>query len=575
MEPILERRWVCRFAEDEPADLPALTKALGITPLTARVLWLRGIATFEDAHRFLGGRLAELPDPFLMQGMEEAVARLVRALEQQEAITVHGDYDVDGITGTALLVEGLRQMGGIVDYHIPLRLKDGYGLSAAALKQAAAGGARVCVSVDCGISATNEARLAAELGLDLIVTDHHQPPEQLPQAVAILNPHQPDCSFPGKGLAGVGVAFFLLVALRQRLRERGGFAARPEPDLRELLDLVALGTIADVVPLKDVNRTLVKAGLGVLERNSRPGVAGLRDVAAVREVTCGAVGFRLAPRLNAAGRLEDAGKGVELLLEPDPARARTLAVLLDGFNRERQEIEHRTLEQAVERLAGEAQEARTIVLADERWHPGVIGIVASRLVERYHRPTVLIALDGEGKGKGSARSIGGFHLYQALERCRRHLDGFGGHAFAAGLSLAAAAVPSVAASFEDVAAEMLDAEELIPKSFYDGELLVEELALEPVEELARLAPFGAGNAEPIFLFQGVRSQQLRVVGEDHLRMTVRQGGYSTPAIAFGMAGRIEMFEKEVDLLATPAVNVWNGTVTVQLRIKDVRPATGL
>ena len=573
MEPVRDRRWICRIVDEEqPEAFLSLAGILKIEPLAARVLWSRGICTPDEGRRFLEGRLSDLPDPFLMRGMAEAVGRLSQALEAREPIAIHGDYDVDGITGTALLMEGLQRMGAITNYHIPLRLVDGYGLSSAALEMAAQAGTRLCVSVDCGISAVEEATLAKTLGLELIISDHHQPPAQLPQAVAILNPHQNGCQFPFKDLAGVGVAFFLLIGLRQRLRERGYFASRPEPDLRRLLDLVALGTIADVVPLKGVNRTLVKNGLLALERNFRPGVASLRDVAAVREVTCGAVGFRLAPRLNAAGRLEDAGKGVELLLATNPQKARTIAEQLDEFNRERQEIERRTLDQAIERLAGQPQEQKTIVLADERWHPGVIGIVASRLVERYHRPTVLIALDGEGKGKGSARSIAGFNLYQALECCREHLDGFGGHAFAAGLSLPTAALPAFAADFETAAVESLEAEDLFPRILHDGELLIEELSLDAVAALAQLAPFGAGNIEPVFLFQGVRAQQLQVVGEDHLRMTVRQGGYSTAAIAFGMADRIDMFRQEIDLLAVPAVNAWKSTVAVQLRVKDVRPA---
>ncbi|HKK00539.1 MAG TPA: single-stranded-DNA-specific exonuclease RecJ [Desulfuromonadales bacterium] len=572
MKPSFERLWVSRFPEAESIDLRPLTDALKIAPLTARVLWARGITSPDEGRRFLEGRLAELPDPFLMRGMEEAVDRLCRALEHQETMTVHGDYDVDGITGTSLLVDGLQRMGASVNYHIPLRLKDGYGLSAAALQKAAQEGASLCLSVDCGITACDEARLAKDLGLDLIITDHHHPSARLPEALAILNPHQAGCEFPYKDLAGVGVAFFLLIGLRKRLRENGYFVSRPEPDLRKLLDLVALGTIADVVPLKGVNRILVKTGLVALGHNLRPGVARLREVAAVKEVSCGAVGFRLAPRLNAAGRIEDARKGVELLLTTDPEQARVIAMQLDNFNRERQNIEQQTLHQAIERLDDLPQERKTIVLADERWHPGVIGIVASRLVERYHRPTVLIALDGEGQGKGSARSVAGFHLYDALEHCREHLEGFGGHAFAAGLSLSSEAVPLFSDRFESVASEALTPDDLIPRALHDGEMLIEDLSGDIVRELARLAPFGAGNAEPVFLYQAVRAQQRQIVGENHLRMTVRQGGYSTTAIAFGMADRIELFGEDVDLLAVPSLNEWKETVTLQLRIKDVRRA---
>jgi single-stranded-DNA-specific exonuclease len=571
MEPVNHHHWVQRTSEFDSAELDMLRVALGITPLTARILFRRGIMTPRDGRDFLQGRLAGLPDPFLMAGMEGAVERLVEALENGERIAVHGDYDVDGITGTTLLVENLRAFGGIVDYHIPLRLKDGYGLSAEALKEASACGAGVVLSVDCGVSAVEEAELAADLGLDLIITDHHQPPDILPSAHAIINPHLPGCRFPFKGLAGVGVAFFLLIALRQRLRTRGAFIDREEPDLRHSLDLVALGTIADIVPLQGVNRLMAKVGLGILAKGDRPGVQALKEVAAVKEVTCGAVGFRLAPRLNAAGRLEDAAIGVQLLLERDYAAALEMARHLDGFNRQRQKIELETLRQAIERLeeGGEGGE-RSIVLADERWHPGVIGIVASRLVERYHRPVVLVALQG-GQGKGSARSIPGFHLYKALGSCREHLAGFGGHEFAAGLTIAADRVTDFAGAFDRVARALLSEDALLPRRTHDGELLLEELDLDTVRELAELAPFGAGNPEPAFVASGVRVQQLRPVGEDHLRFTARQGGYSIPCIAFGSAGRQQELQGEIDLLFIPSINSWRGDLSVQLRIRDFRP----
>lgn len=572
MNAVTMRRWAIRSAEADPRFCETLARTLDLSPLIAHILILRGIATEQQGRDFLHGRLSSLPDPFLMKGMEASVDRLVRALEGGEKIVVHGDYDVDGITGTALLTETLRAFGAKVDYHIPLRLRDGYGLSGEALKQAASSGARVVLSVDCGVSAVEEAQVAAELGLDLIVTDHHQPPEALPAAFAIVNPHQPGCSFPFKDLSGVGVAFFLLVALRKAWREKGGFGTLPEPDLRRGLDLVALGTIADMVPLKGVNRLLARVGLSVLGSDARPGIIALRRVAGVEEVTCGAVGFRLAPRLNAAGRLEDAALGVDLLLENDPQRVRETAELLDGFNRERQQIEKEAFRQAVACLEeAEGQDRSAIVLADERWHSGVIGIVASRLVERYHRPTVLISLEA-GRGKGSARSISGFHLYRALENCQAFLAGFGGHEFAAGLTIAAGQIDDFAEALEKTAREWLDDEDLLPRLAHDGEVLLEELTLERVEEMATLAPFGVGNPEPAFVASGVRAQQIQVVGENHLRFTARQDGYSQPCIAFGMASRQDELQGELDLLFTPAINNWRGRTTVQLRIRDFRPS---
>ena len=571
MDAVTARRWSNRCDGTTEALSLALAQGLGLDPLTARILTGRGVTDLPAGRSFLASRLADLPDPFLMQGMTRATARLATALEGGEKIAIHGDYDVDGISGTSLLVDVLRQLGAEVEYHIPLRLKDGYGLSAEALRLAAGHGVRVAVSVDCGVSAVAEAKLARELGLDLIITDHHQVPHIRPEALAILNPHQSDCPFPAKELAGVGVAFMLLVGLRKVLRDRGWFRSRQEPDLRLGLDLVALGTIADIAPLQGLNRTLTKLGLQLLNESRRPGVQALREVAGVKEVSCSAVGFRLGPRLNAAGRLEDAALGVQLLLTESVADAKELAALLDGFNRERQALEQETLRQAVEHLDGVTNERCSIVLADERWHPGVIGIVASRLVERYGRPTVLIALE-EGKGKGSGRSIRGFHLYQALADCSGHLLGFGGHEFAAGLSVEMERVEAFARDFEVLAKSRLSAEDLQPQLWYDGEVLIEELGERQVVALEGLAPFGAGNPEPCLVLRGVRVQQLQPVGEGHLRFTARQGGYSLACIAFGLAERAAQLQGEIDLLGVPGLNQWRNQKTVQLRVKDFRPA---
>ena len=567
MIPILRYLW--DFRGEVNADLTRdLVEKLQVSPLVAALLQQRGIADLDQGRLYLSSRLAAMPDPLLMADMESAVGRLCRAVEQGERIAVHGDYDVDGITASALLVENLRSFGATVDYYIPLRLVDGYGLSGEALQRAADSGAKVAVSVDCGVSAHDEARLAKELGLDLIITDHHQPPDHLPEALAVINPHRSDCTFPYKGLAGVGVAFMLLVALRSRLRQQGWFDARPEPDLRRSLDLVALGTIADIAPLTGLNRILVTAGLAVLNQGQRPGIAALREVADVKEVNCGSVGFRLAPRLNAAGRLQDAAQGVALLLEPSPDKALESARHLDDCNRERQAIEQQTLEQALEQLTKTFNASqRSIVLADSEWHSGVIGIVASRLVERFYRPTVLIAVDN-GIGKGSARSIRGFHLYRALYDCQQQLSGFGGHEYAAGLSIPSEHIETFAADFEAVAEKELRDDQLQPRHLFDQEVLLEELTLETVTDLDLLAPFGMGNPQPLLVARNLRAQQVQILGEKHLRFTARQGGYSQPCIAFGMAARIDELAGEFDLLFTPDINEWRGRSSVQLKVKD-------
>lgn len=569
MIPTLSYLWECR-GEVSVAVTRTLAEELQVSPLIAALLQQRGIADVDQGRQYLASRLSAMPDPLLMADMEVAVMRLCRAVQAGERIAVHGDYDVDGITGSALLVETLRSFGASVDYYIPLRLVDGYGLSGEALQRAADSGATVAVSVDCGVSAHEESRLAKKLGLDLIITDHHQPPEQLPEALAVINPHRLDCGFPDKGLAGVGVAFMLLVALRSRLRQMDWFTDRHEPDLRCSLDLVALGTIADIAPLKGLNRILVKAGLAVLNQGQRPGIAALREVADVKEVNCGSVGFRLAPRLNAAGRLQDAAQGVELLLESAPAKALECARQLDDCNRQRQAIEQQTLEQALEQLSETFEPAqRSIVLAGSEWHSGVIGIVASRLVERFYRPTVLIALEN-GMGKGSARSIRGFHLYRALHDCRQQLSAFGGHEFAAGLSISADRIGDFAADFEAAAENQLSDDQLQPRHLFDQEVVLEELTLQAVTDLDLLAPFGMGNPQPLLVARQLRAQQVQILGEKHLRFIALQGGYSQPCIAFGMAERIDDLAGEFDLLFTPSINEWRGRSSVQLKVKDLR-----
>jgi single-stranded-DNA-specific exonuclease len=572
MEPVAQRDWQIRAALPNTGQIAQLAQQLSILPLTARALLLRGVDSTEQGEEFLHARLGALPDPDLLPDMAIACSRLEQALVRGEKIAVHGDYDVDGISGCTLLVEALRNLGGKVEYHIPLRMKDGYGLSADAVRQARDSGCDLIVSVDCGVSAHTEADLASELGIDLIITDHHQPPEELPLCLALINPHLSTNRFPWQELSGVGVAFFLLVGLRRRLRENGYFTHHPEPDLRQGLDLVALGTIADIVPLGGVNRILVRAGLQLLEQGSRPGIAALKKVADVKQVSCGVVGFRLAPRLNAAGRLEDAALGVKLLLGDDLQELDALAELLDGFNRDRQLIEQQTLEQAIKVLEEQgAAERFSIVLADEGWHSGVIGIVASRLVERYHRPTVLIALEN-GLGKGSARSISNFHLYRALQDCAEPLEGYGGHAMAAGLSIRVDNLDRFKEQFEATACTELSPENLIPKIGHDGETRLAELTMAQVTELESLNPCGAGNPQPAFVSRDCQVYSPRLLGDKHLKFDVEQAGCRVSCIAFGMAERFEQLSGAVDLLYRPSINNWRGNRTLQLQIVDFRSA---
>ncbi len=550
-----------------------ISENLQIHPLVAEILAQRGCRVPDDVRSFLAPTLSDMLDPYLLHGMAAAVARLLSARRNRETICVYGDYDVDGITGTALLVSFLRTTGYTCLYFIPNRFDDGYGLNATSIESIIKQGATLIISVDCGITAVDEAALCRKLGVDLIIVDHHAPRDVLPDACAVLNPLQPGCAYPFKSLAGVGVAFNLLVALRAALRNAGAFADSTIPDLREWLDLVALGTIADVVPLVDQNRIYAFQGLQRLSASARPGIQALKRVAGVKEgdVTCGQVGFRLAPRLNAAGRMESAVPGVELLMSDSLEESLLIAAELDTANAERQAIERRILEQAVVRIesTGGCSDRRSIVLASAEWHQGVIGIVASRLVERYHRPTILIALTDDGLGKGSGRSIPGFHLLDALGPCARFLERFGGHRFAAGIGLRAEHVAAFAESFEAEAAGRLTARDLVPKLTIDAEVQAGEVTKELAMELKRLEPFGMGNPEPVLILRGMTVIERRPVGDGHLRLRLTRDRRTFTAIAFNLADRDT--SGTMDIAFYPEMNEWNGSSSLQLRVKDMRP----
>ena len=566
MQPITERNW--RERQADPAAVESL-KLSGIPALMARLLVNRGVSDPQAARAYLNPALSSLHDPLLLSGMEQSVERLCLAVSRGERVCVHGDYDVDGVSSVALLISFFRAVGLDCFSYIPKRLSEGYGLSAQGVGTASRLGAQVMVTVDCGISSVAEAMLCREAGIDLIITDHHSPPEILPDAFAIINPLLPGCSFPFKSLAGVGVAFHLVIALRARLRSRGGFPAL-EPDLKEYLDLVALGTVADVVPLLGVNRVLVSYGLRELSAAARPGVRALKEVAGVDgEVGCGAVGFRLAPRINAAGRLEDASLGLEMLLTPDSAKAKEIASALDDSNAERQALERATLDEARCMLEdGACRGRKSIVLGSELWHPGVIGIVASRIAELFHRPVILFALEG-GTGRGSGRSISRFHLLDAIKSCSGHLLRFGGHSHAAGLSIDQEELEHFAMSFDQAASNALDADALIPSTAYDAELTASQIDSALPLELERMKPFGMGNPEPLFLLKGATVTGSRVLKGGHLKLTLSSGGRSFEAIGFGLAEKWGG-EGRVDLLFSPGMNVWNGKSTLQLTVKDLR-----
>ncbi len=577
-----EPRWIfpADRAEVAQTDLDEAARVvageLSLHPVVAKVLVARGYKTPADATRFLSDALTELPDPFLMKGLPRAVDRIVRAILEKEAVTLYGDYDVDGVSSTALLTTFLRQVGLEVRTYIPHRLEEGYGLNRAAIERLAAEGTKLLVTLDCGITSHAEIERANELGVNVVVVDHHAVPEVMPPAVAVLNPLQPGCDYPTKWLCAGGVTFNLCMGLRKVLRERGFFAGKQEPNLKQLLDLVALATVADVVPLTGANRILVTHGLKELTAGRRPGVRALKDVAEVGgiEITAGTVGFRLGPRINAAGRLDDASVGLQCLLAKDYETALPLARALDSANAERQQIERAMLTGAIEQAeAAVARGVRGLVLSSPDWHPGVVGIVASRIVERFSRPTICIGVH-DGMGKGSARSIEGFHLYDAIKSISGSLARFGGHKAAAGLSIDPAKLAEFTQAFEAVAFASLEESALVPRCRIDAVVNAKDLDEKTVEALQRLAPFGMGNPEPVLAMRNQsaapRVLQNKTPGEPgHLKLTLD----SAPAfdvIGFRLADKVGLTEGPVDLAFKIAVDEFRGVRRLALKLTSLR-----
>ncbi|MGB7949253.1 MAG: single-stranded-DNA-specific exonuclease RecJ [Candidatus Binatia bacterium] len=572
----LQKRWFLREADPDLASRHA--EQLKISPLLARILALRGLTEAESARRYLSSTLrSDLPSPFLMADMEPAVDRIVRAIRSQEGIGIWGDYDVDGTTGASVLVSFLRGIGAEPLYHVPHRIDEGYGLNTEGLKRLKDRGVNLVVTVDCGISNAGEVDAARGFGLDVIVVDHHQPPEELPRAVAVINPHRRDCLFPDKGLCAAGLAFYLIIGLRAKLRESGWFAGSSEPDIRHYLDIVTLGTIADMVPLRGVNRTLIRRGLSELGSTTRPGVLALKQVANIApgEVSAGQVGFQLGPRINAAGRVDYGIKVVELLTTTSSEVALRIAQELEAHNRQRRAIEAEVLDQVLAQAQScfTGAEPYSLVLGGKGWHPGVLGIVASRIVERFHRPTVVIGFEN-GQGKGSARSIRGFHMVEGFRRCADHLEKFGGHEYAGGLSIKESNLGLFVEAFEKVAREILSTDDLLPRIEVDAQLSFAEIGVAVVSELEALKPFGVGNPEPLFMTTQVEVCERKLFSAG-ARFRLRQGPRVISGVVFGAGEDLPGVPGTmVDVVYRLGENEWNGTSTVELKLIDMRPAAG-
>ena len=522
----------------------------------------------------MADKLADLPSPFLIKGMDAGVARIVEAIQSGEKIVLYGDYDVDGVCSTSLMNLFLNDLGAVVSTYIPHRIREGYGLNLSAVEMLAKQGNTLMITLDCGITSVSEVGQANRLGMEVVIVDHHTVPSVLPPAKAILNPHQPGCQYPTPHLCAAGVAFNLCLGLRKALRDQGHFSKRPEPNLKSLLDLVAIATIADVVPLTGANRVFVKVGLEALTEGRRPGVRALKEVSGLlqgEEITAGQVGFRLGPRLNAAGRLDDASTGLKLLCCATVEDARPLAQLLESANAERQSIEKLILLEALKQ-AGERPHTRGLVLHSEGWHPGVVGIVASRVVEAFSKPTIVIAVK-EGIGRGSGRSIASFHLFDALEQCSQHLEKFGGHKHAAGLTIQAKSLAAFTEAFERHAAEKVTDEDLVPSCKVDAFVVLSEITEELVNALHKLGPFGNGNPEPVLASRRINASGRvlagKASGKGHLKLSLTAGPH-LDAIGFGMADSLTLTEGPLDIAFQVSIDTWKGVRKISLKMKDLR-----
>jgi len=565
----MDLKWVVQ-PEPSPDIFRKLSNDLDIPLVASKILVSRGITDSLKAERFLKPSLSDLFDPFLLSNMDKAVSRVVSALKNNEKIMIYGDYDVDGITSTAVMFLVLNRLGADVSYYLPNRLVEGYGISEDGLQEAERRGVKLLITVDCGITAINEFEIAKKMGIDCIITDHHEPADRIPDAHAIVNAKLDGETNPGFELSAVGVAYKFAQALYRELNQ-------DESELEEHLDLVALGTAADIVPMVGENRILTKFGLEQIARTTKPGLKALIFISGLmgQKIGTGQVVFILAPRINAIGRLGDAEQAIKLLTTKDESKASTIARILNAENQRRKSIDEQTLNEAIEQLEAtvDLKKDRAIVLSSRGWHQGVIGIVASRLVEKYHRPTVMIAIDGE-EGKGSARSIPGFHLYDALRECEDDLIRYGGHKYAAGLSIAPEKIDSFKKKLNTVSSKMLSDEDLVPKLNIDAEIEVETINQDLVNVLERFAPFGPQNMRPVFVsYSNEIVGSPHIVGKKHLKFKTRKGDRVVDCIGFNQGDFLRNLNYRpmmIDMVYVIENNYWNGQNRVQVRTRDIR-----
>ncbi len=562
---------IWKLKQSDEAIARHIEDALSIHPALCRLLALRGITDFESAKAFFRPSLEAVHDPFLMKGMEQAVSRVLLAMERREKIMVYGDYDVDGTTAVAVVYSFLSKNfpGASVTFYVPHRYREGYGISTQGIDQAVTMGVSLMITLDCGIKSVDKIAYAAEQGIDVIVCDHHTPDDHLPAAIAILNPKQQDCSYPFKELSGCGIGYKLIEAIAWRLQFCMSSVTR-------YLDLVATSIAADIVPMNGENRILAYYGLKRANEDPCLALQTLKDISGMtRPFTIADLVFIIAPRINAAGRMDDARKAIELFIEEEEIRSKELAQLLHADNFDRKEIDKNMTEEALGLLQQETTLAptRSTILFQPHWHKGVVGIVASRLIDHYYRPTIVLT-ESNGKVTGSARSVSGFNIYEAIHQCGDLLENYGGHFFAAGVTLHPDNLKSFCEKFEGIVSTTIQPESLYPEINIDAAISLKDITLSFYNILHQFEPFGPYNLRPVFLSRGVRDYKgySRVVKEAHIRFVVHQDGASITGIGFGLAAKFDLLSngKPIDLVYTIEENEWNGNKNLQLKVIDIR-----
>ena len=558
----MNKKWECY--EIDEAQVNSLIEKYKLNSILAKILVNKGITEKEDIDLFVNPTRKDFYDPFLMPDMEITVNRILKAIEDKEKIIIYGDYDADGITSTTVLKNFLEERGLEVGTYIPNRLDEGYGLNKNAIKSIYDQGYRLIITVDCGISGTEEIEYTNSLGIETLITDHHEPTEVLPNALAVVDAKRKDNKYPFNQLAGVGVVFKLIQAISIKLNLE-------EKEFLKYLDIVCIGTISDIVPLVDENRVIAKLGLKLIAQTKNIGLKALLEVIGFSNIDSSAISFGVAPRINACGRKKKKKVALDLFLSKDYAEAKKLAIRLNEYNIERQTIEKQIFDEAVQKVEANEKDKTCVIVGSKGWHHGIIGIVASKITDMYFKPSILVCFE-DGEGKGSGRSIPGFDLHEALMKCEKHLEKFGGHSMAVGVTLKESEFESFKNELEEYAKEN-EIDKIQPVIKIDSELSLKDVSIDSVKSLSMLEPYGEANKMPLFLFKNLKINSIRALSEGkHLKLTLKEDNYMINAIGFNMGELSEKYllDDKVDIVGNLDINVYNGNENVQIILKDIR-----